>query len=110
MSDDDKFENYEDLRGFLERLPMTWYPDLIRTMVTTAYKKNVFKPGGASYFVANLEKGLAFIPNMISEKIERERSVQLVMDLFYALRHVRGQPRLADLVKLAKRIRNCEGE
>ena len=36
---------------------------------------------------------------------QRERDVQAVMDLFYALKHIGGQPTLRDLVKLAKRIR-----
>lgn len=37
---------------------------------------------------------------------ERERCVRLVMDLVAALRHIKGKPRLMDLVKLAKRIRH----
>jgi hypothetical protein len=36
---------------------------------------------------------------------ERERAVQAVMDLFFALKHIGGEPTLRDLVKLAKRIR-----
>jgi len=36
---------------------------------------------------------------------ERERNVQAVMDLFFALKEIGGQPTLRDLVKLAKRIR-----
>lgn len=36
---------------------------------------------------------------------ERERAVQAVMDLFYALRAINGTPTLKDLVKLAKRIK-----
>ena len=97
--------DYETLRSELQDLPMTWYPDLIRAMVQAAYAKKVFKVGGASYFVRNLEKGALFIPQPFTEKIERERAVQLVMDLFYALRHIKGHPRLRDLVALAKRIR-----
>ena len=97
--------NYEDLRTYLQESPATWYPDMIRALVTAAYEKNVFKPGGASYFVKNLENGLAFIPGLVSEKMERERAVGLVMDLFYALRHIKGKPSLHDLVKLAQRIR-----
>jgi hypothetical protein len=36
---------------------------------------------------------------------EREKAVQAVMDLFFALRSIKTQPTLKDLVKLAKRIR-----
>lgn len=36
---------------------------------------------------------------------ERERSVGLVMDLYYALKHIGGTPTLKDLVKLAQRIK-----
>jgi hypothetical protein len=39
------------------------------------------------------------------EKAARARAVQAIMDLFYALREIDGQPTLKDLVKLAKRIR-----
>lgn len=52
-----KFKNYLDLRSGLEALPKTWYPDLIRAMIETAYRNNIFiVPGGASKFVANVEK------------------------------------------------------
>ncbi len=40
-----------------------------------------------------------------AEEAERDRAVQLVMDLFYALRTIKGTPTLKDLVKLAKRIK-----
>lgn len=35
----------------------------------------------------------------------KEQAVQLVMDLVFALREIKGKPRLTDLVKLAKRIK-----
>jgi hypothetical protein len=38
--------------------------------------------------------------------IERQQAVELVMDLFYALREIKSNPTLKDLVKLAKRIKN----
>lgn len=38
-------------------------------------------------------------------KLERAKASQAVMDLFYALRTIKGQPTLKDLVKLAKRIK-----
>jgi hypothetical protein len=52
----DKFENYEELRSYLEDLPLTWYPDLLRAMVEAAYNKDVFMPGGASKFVEHIER------------------------------------------------------
>jgi hypothetical protein len=39
-------------------------------------------------------------------QIERDRAVGLVMDLFWALKTIHGQPNLKDLVKLAKRIKH----
>lgn len=42
---------------------------------------------------------------MNKNKSEKERAVQAVMDLFYALKEIKGQPTLKDLVKLAQRIR-----
>jgi hypothetical protein len=50
---------YEELRTALGDLPATWYPDLIRAMVEAAYKKQVFKPAGASYFVRNVEQRMS---------------------------------------------------
>lgn len=43
----------------------------------------------------------------VSLAVERQRArdVQAVMDLFYALKAIKAQPTLKDLVKLAKRIK-----
>jgi hypothetical protein len=38
-------------------------------------------------------------------KKEREKAVTAVLDLMYALKHIKGKPTLKDLIKLAKRIR-----
>jgi hypothetical protein len=43
--------SYEQLRAYLRDLPMTWYPDLLRSMVEAAYEKKVFKPGQAGKFI-----------------------------------------------------------
>lgn len=56
MSDPLENVSYEDLRRSLENLPETWYPDLIRAMVQAAIRKGVFEEGGASQFVARVEK------------------------------------------------------
>lgn len=50
--------NYEQLRYELKKLPMTWYPDLIRALVEAAYEKNVFVPNHASVFVQLIEAQL----------------------------------------------------
>jgi len=41
-----------------------------------------------------------------SAEKQRQKDVQAVMDLFYALKEIKGTPTLKDLVKLAKRIKN----
>ena len=41
-----------------------------------------------------------------ARKEEREKAVQAVMDLFFALKEIGGKPTLRDLVKLAKRIKH----
>lgn len=51
--------------------------------------------------------GCSYEQNFPSEKqyVATEDAVQAVMDLFFALRSIKGQARPRDLVKLAKRIR-----
>lgn len=39
-------------------------------------------------------------------KLERQKAVQAIMDLFFALKYFGGKPTLKDLIKLAKRIKN----
>lgn len=36
---------------------------------------------------------------------ERTRAAKMVMDLFYAMRHIKGTPSITDLLFLAKRIK-----
>ncbi len=48
--------DYETLRKELEQLPQTWYPDLIRAMVEASYRRQVWKPGGCSRFIQQVEK------------------------------------------------------
>ncbi len=48
--------NYAQLKQELSTLPMTWYPDLIRTMIEAALEKGSFHPiMGASEFVRSVE-------------------------------------------------------
>jgi len=51
----DKFKNYEELREYLGGLPRTWYPDLLRAMVESIIKKEIFKPGKIQEFVGYIE-------------------------------------------------------
>ena len=51
------FEHYDDLRSFLEGLPITWYPDLVRAMVQASYRMGVWNPKGASRFISDVENG-----------------------------------------------------
>ncbi len=49
-------ESYAQLRDKLADLPMTWYPDLIRTVIEAALAKGSFHPiMGASEFVRSVE-------------------------------------------------------
>lgn len=49
--------NYEQLREALSKLPMTWYPDLIRAMVEASLEKGTWHPMmGASGFVHKVEQ------------------------------------------------------
>lgn len=49
--------NYEQLREALSKLPMTWYPDLIRAMIEAAMDKGAFHPMlGVSRFAASVER------------------------------------------------------
>jgi hypothetical protein len=48
--------NYEQFRAELGKLPMTWYPDLLRAMTVYAVHKKVFRPGRLADFVAEVER------------------------------------------------------
>lgn len=52
-------------------------------------------------------KRACMVLSKVSLAVERQRArdVQAVMDLFYALKAIKAQPTLKDLVKLAKRIK-----
>ena len=51
--------SYTDLRHTLSNLPLTWYPDLIRALVTEAYRLNVFvRPHGCSTLVKGIEENV----------------------------------------------------
>lgn len=53
----DKFETYEELCEFLEKLPVTWYPDLIRILIHTSIRKGVFIKGKVAMYCSKVEKG-----------------------------------------------------
>lgn len=54
----DDNSTWEFAENFVKTLPTTWYPALLLKMVEAAYAKNVFKDGGASILIKNLEKKL----------------------------------------------------
>jgi len=53
-----------------------------------------------------LHPSIDYIEYSTAEK-QKQKDAQAVMDLFYALRAIKGKPTLKDLVKLAKRIKNA---
>lgn len=54
--------NYEKLEAALKEAPKTWYPALLRVLVTEAYAKEVFLPGGASKICQRIERNLGQQP------------------------------------------------
>jgi hypothetical protein len=52
-------ENYTQLRDELFKLPLTWYPDLLRVIVNAAIDKRVFQAGRCATFVATIEGTLS---------------------------------------------------
>lgn len=51
-----KQPTYTELVEILKRLPPTWYPALLEVMIVAAYYQMVFVPGGASRYVADVER------------------------------------------------------
>jgi hypothetical protein len=47
----DKPTSWDKLVDILKNLPMTWYPEAIRTICEAAYEKKVFRPGMVSRFI-----------------------------------------------------------
>jgi len=47
--------NFDSISKLLTELPATWYPQLLRVMVESSYRKGVFRPGGASRLIGNQE-------------------------------------------------------
>lgn len=46
---------YNRIKEEIVNLPVTWYPALIVEMVQAAIQKRVFKPGGITEFVKEIE-------------------------------------------------------
>lgn len=53
---------YTVLKQSLTQLPVTWYPDLLKTLVEAALDHRVFVDGGATRFVAEIERLRAYCP------------------------------------------------
>lgn len=48
--------HYEEAVQTIHNFPITWYPALILEMLEAAWKKKVFRKGGASSMVTKLEQ------------------------------------------------------
>lgn len=55
-------DHYETLRATLQGLPRTWYPDLLRALITAAHAADVFLPGGAARHAAAVESEIGQSP------------------------------------------------
>jgi hypothetical protein len=84
--------NYEST-DFANARPPSTYVDVVH--------KSDFEDLAKQLLKANIKVEL------YKEQLEllKKHHVALVMDLFFALRAIKGSPRLKDLVKLAKRIK-----
>lgn len=49
---DDAMPSYDELTGWLQRVPMTWLPGLLIRVVEMCVARKVFKPGGIENTVA----------------------------------------------------------
>jgi hypothetical protein len=52
---DDELPDYEELTGWLQRVPQTWLPGLLAACVHQCVVQDVFKAGGLSAFVKSAE-------------------------------------------------------
>lgn len=48
---DDEMPDYEELTGWMQRVPMTWLPGILAQVVTCCVAHRVFKDGGLMRFV-----------------------------------------------------------
>lgn len=56
MNNNHQVTTFGELERSLLDLPMTWYPGLLQIIVREAYKKDLFRKGGASDFVKIIEE------------------------------------------------------
>lgn len=47
--------SYAEIKALISDLPLTWYPDLLKTLVETSIAKGCWLPGGATAFVGKIE-------------------------------------------------------
>lgn len=50
--------DYASIKARLYHVPATWYPGLLRVLVTLSYKAGCWQPGGAAVFVRQVEESL----------------------------------------------------
>jgi hypothetical protein len=47
--------HHAEIKALIADLPLTWYPDLLKTLVESSIAKGCWLPGGASVFVSRIE-------------------------------------------------------
>lgn len=53
---DDEMPDYDELTGWVQRVPMTWLPGILAQVVTCCAVRKVFTSGGLSRFVERAER------------------------------------------------------
>ncbi len=53
---DDALPDFEEMTGWLQRVPITWLPGLFHAIAYQCFFKKVFAPGGAQSRLAYVEK------------------------------------------------------
>jgi hypothetical protein len=66
---DDELPDYEELTGWLQRVPVTWLPSLLSACVHQCVVQGVFREGGLAQFVKSAEERSAD-PTSILRKSE----------------------------------------
>ena len=53
---DDEMPQYEELTGWIQRVPITWLPWILRQVVTCCVVRCVFQSGGLLRFVTSVSE------------------------------------------------------
>lgn len=66
---DSEIPTFDELRGWIQRVPVTWLPALLAQVITCCVVDNVFQPGKLIAFAKRAEEKAAD-PNSIFRKEE----------------------------------------